>query len=203
MTTPALRASAPDSPSPGRARRPRPSPRPLPFRLLLPAPAVLGFVALLALLGALSYAVGSAAGPVAPGLHPADRTRPGTTDPSGNDRDGTPNMPGMRGMSAKSAERPRGARDVLTVRDALGARDVLGARGGLGARATRDVGAMGDVLAARDALGARDVLGARGGLGARGVPDARGALRAVPSRGITATAPPLSSPTHTATGARR
>ncbi|MFJ5678943.1 hypothetical protein [Streptomyces sp. NPDC093097] len=107
MTTPELAASPPASPSASpadRARRGSPAARPLPFRRLLPAPSVLGFVALLALLCGLSYAVGSAVGPVAPGLHPADRSRPGSSEPSGGGGPGgMPGMPGMQGMRGASA----------------------------------------------------------------------------------------------------
>ncbi|MFF1721514.1 hypothetical protein [Streptomyces sviceus] len=38
-------------------------------RRLLPPPALCGFLLLLALVFSVSYAVGSAAGPVAPGIH--------------------------------------------------------------------------------------------------------------------------------------
>ncbi|MFJ6504442.1 hypothetical protein [Streptomyces sp. NPDC091879] len=52
-------------------------------------PALAGFLLLLALAFWASYAVGSAAGPVAPGLH-GTRTGSGTGDGSG----GMENMPG-------------------------------------------------------------------------------------------------------------
>ncbi|MHA5053713.1 hypothetical protein [Streptomyces sp. SD15] len=39
------------------------------LRKLLPPPALCGFLLLLALMFTVSYAVGAAAGPVAPGLH--------------------------------------------------------------------------------------------------------------------------------------
>ncbi|MFJ9852180.1 hypothetical protein [Streptomyces sp. NPDC101150] len=60
---------------------------------LLPARPVIGFVALLVVLFALSYGAGAAAGPVAPGLHPAGDAR--TPEP-GPARDG--DMGGMHGM---------------------------------------------------------------------------------------------------------
>ncbi|NGO12662.1 hypothetical protein G5C60_34895 [Streptomyces sp. HC44] len=41
----------------------------LTLRKLLPPPALCGFLLLLALMFAASYAVGTAAGPVAPGMH--------------------------------------------------------------------------------------------------------------------------------------
>ncbi|ANZ20307.1 hypothetical protein [Streptomyces noursei] len=91
MTTPAT--SAPD-----RGRRLRPPVSVLPLRLL-PARSVLGFLALLALLFVLAYAVGGAVGPVAPGLRPDDR--PGTTEPAGD----SGGMPGMAGMTALGARR--------------------------------------------------------------------------------------------------
>ncbi|MFG2288429.1 hypothetical protein ACGFOU_20480 [Streptomyces sp. NPDC048595] len=67
---------------------------------LLPARPVIGFIALLAVLFALSYAAGALAGPVAPGLHPAGGTRPPGTAPA-DDGD----MGGMHGMGA-GAPRP-------------------------------------------------------------------------------------------------
>ncbi|MFE0188453.1 hypothetical protein [Streptomyces sp. NPDC059008] len=67
---------------------------------LLPARPVIGFIALLALLFALSYAAGALAGPVAPGLHPAGGTRaPGTAPADDGD------MGQMHGMGA-GAPRP-------------------------------------------------------------------------------------------------
>lgn len=54
---------------------------------------VLGFAALLALLFAVSYLVGQAAGPVAPGMHGVNRD-------SGNSRN-APEMPGMNGMEMR------------------------------------------------------------------------------------------------------
>lgn len=81
------------------ADRTRPSLPPAVQRLL-PARAVIGFVTLLAALFALSYAAGAAAGPVAPGLHPAGGTRTGGPAPAdGGDMDG------MHGMGA-GAPRP-------------------------------------------------------------------------------------------------
>lgn len=67
---------------------------------LLPARPVFGFLVLLALLGTLSYAVGAAAGPVAPDLHPAGGTRTGGGTPA-DDGD----MGGMHGMGG-AAPRP-------------------------------------------------------------------------------------------------
>ncbi|MGW7574371.1 hypothetical protein [Streptomyces sp. NPDC054765] len=81
------------------ADRARPSARQAVQRLL-PAPPVLAFLLLLALLGTLSYAAGAAAGPVAPDLHPAGGTRTGGGTP---DDDG--DMGGMHGMDA-AAPRP-------------------------------------------------------------------------------------------------
>ncbi|MFE1173951.1 hypothetical protein [Streptomyces sp. NPDC058773] len=67
---------------------------------LLPAPSVIGFLALLVVLGMLSYAAGAAAGPVAPGLRPDGGTGPGQSTPA-DDGD----MGGMHGMGA-AAPRP-------------------------------------------------------------------------------------------------
>ncbi|REK90855.1 hypothetical protein DY245_07665 [Streptomyces inhibens] len=69
-------------------------------RRLLPARSVIGFIALLTALFALSYAAGAVAGPVAPGLHPAGGTRTGGSTPA-DDGD----MGGMHGMGA-GAPRP-------------------------------------------------------------------------------------------------
>ncbi|MFE6740296.1 hypothetical protein [Streptomyces tubercidicus] len=65
---------------------------------LLPAPSVLGFLVLLVALGMLSYAAGTAVGPVAPGLRPGV-TRTGESTPDDGD------MGGMHGMGA-GAPRP-------------------------------------------------------------------------------------------------
>ncbi|GFE26614.1 hypothetical protein RB199_01345 [Streptomyces libani] len=67
---------------------------------LLPARSVIGFLALLVVLGMLSYAAGTAAGPVAPGLRPAGGVRTGESTPA-DDGD----MGGMHGMGAP-APRP-------------------------------------------------------------------------------------------------
>lgn len=66
----------------------------------LPARPVLGFLALLVVLGTLSYAVGTAVGPVAPGLRPA-----GGSGSGGGAPDGGGGMGGMHGMGA-AAPRP-------------------------------------------------------------------------------------------------
>ncbi|MFF1677121.1 hypothetical protein [Streptomyces sp. NPDC058256] len=42
------------------------------FRKLAPPPVLVGFLLLLVLIFAVSYAVGAAAGPVAPGIHGTD-----------------------------------------------------------------------------------------------------------------------------------
>ncbi|MEU9284326.1 hypothetical protein AB0D57_06240 [Streptomyces sp. NPDC048275] len=52
------------------------------LRKLLPPPALCGFLLLLALMFTVSYAVGSTAGPVAPGLH-GTNTGGGNGDGSG------------------------------------------------------------------------------------------------------------------------
>ncbi|MFD1663077.1 hypothetical protein ACFSL4_34135 [Streptomyces caeni] len=46
-----------------------PSGVPVTLRRLVPPPALAGFLLLLALVFAVSYAVGAGAGPVAPGMH--------------------------------------------------------------------------------------------------------------------------------------
>ncbi|MFJ6728011.1 MULTISPECIES: hypothetical protein [unclassified Streptomyces] len=66
------------------------------LRRFLPPPALCGFLLLLVLLGAFSYAVGSTAGPVAPGMHGTGDTGGGGGGHDGGDGDGgTDDMPGM------------------------------------------------------------------------------------------------------------
>ncbi|WP_328324583.1 MULTISPECIES: hypothetical protein [unclassified Streptomyces] len=59
-------------------------------RRLLPAPALYGLLLLLVVFS-VSYAVGSAAGPVAPGMHGTGRTG----SDGGNDGGGMDDVPGM------------------------------------------------------------------------------------------------------------
>ncbi|MFE7974472.1 hypothetical protein [Streptomyces shenzhenensis] len=70
-------------------------------RSLLPPPALCGFLLLLVLVFSVSYAVGAAAGPVAPGLH-------GTGSSGGGGRDDVPGTDGgmedMPGMSHGNGE---------------------------------------------------------------------------------------------------
>ena len=74
-----------DSPRPAAAR---------PRAVWLPPPALCGFL-LLALMFAASYAVGDAAGPVAPGIHRTG-TAPGDgTGSGGSGGGGAPDMEGM------------------------------------------------------------------------------------------------------------
>ncbi|MEU3355378.1 hypothetical protein [Streptomyces sp. NPDC037389] len=61
---------------------------------LRPYATLAGFVLLLAVLFGVSYAAGSAAGPVAPGLHRVGGATPGSGSGSGTDG----NMGGMPGM---------------------------------------------------------------------------------------------------------
>ncbi|MFC9843274.1 hypothetical protein ACFWFF_34005 [Streptomyces sp. NPDC060223] len=61
-------------------------------REFLPPPALCGFVLLLALIFTVSYAAGSAAGPVAPAIH-----RTGTGNGDGGDGDMGEDMGGMHG----------------------------------------------------------------------------------------------------------
>ncbi|MFJ3308248.1 hypothetical protein ACIPSA_35240 [Streptomyces sp. NPDC086549] len=65
-------------------------------RTLMPPPALCGFLLLLALVFSVSYAVGTAAGPVAPGIH---GTGAGGDSGSsgGGGAGGTGGMPGMHG----------------------------------------------------------------------------------------------------------
>ncbi|SDE58802.1 hypothetical protein [Streptomyces griseoaurantiacus] len=68
-------------------------------RRLLPAPALCGFLLLLALVFSVSYAAGSAAGPVAPGMHGT-----GSTGSSGGSDGGGGGMDDMPGMGHGSVE---------------------------------------------------------------------------------------------------
>ncbi|MGW0768956.1 hypothetical protein [Streptomyces sp. NPDC002676] len=63
-------------------------------RKLVPPPALCGFLLLLALMFAVSYAVGAAAGPVAPGMHGTGTSR-GDGDSGGGG--GTDDMGDMHG----------------------------------------------------------------------------------------------------------
>ncbi|MEU9122644.1 hypothetical protein AB0C96_22735 [Streptomyces sp. NPDC048506] len=85
------------SSSPADLSRPQ---RPYAVARLLPARPVVAFIALLAVLFALSYGAGALAGPVAPGLHPAGGTRTGPNTPADEG-----DMGGMHGMGA-GAPRP-------------------------------------------------------------------------------------------------
>ncbi|WP_314178471.1 hypothetical protein [Streptomyces winkii] len=71
-----------------------------PFRRWLPAPSVAGFVLLLAMLFALSYAAGSSAGPVAPGMRPVHGGS-GGSEPGGHEE--------MRGTHGLGLPAPQGA----------------------------------------------------------------------------------------------
>ncbi|MFF7551514.1 hypothetical protein ACFZA9_01285 [Streptomyces olivaceus] len=77
---------------------PVPRPAGMTARSLLPPAALYGFVLLLVLVFALSYAAGSAAGPVAPGMHGTSGSGSGgggDDDPSGTGG-GMEDMPGMQ-----------------------------------------------------------------------------------------------------------
>ncbi|WP_330286940.1 hypothetical protein [Streptomyces sp. NBC_00576] len=67
------------------------------LRTAAPPPALCGFLLLLALIFTVSYAVGTASGPVAPGMH---GTGTGTSGDGGGAGDvgGTGDMGGMDGM---------------------------------------------------------------------------------------------------------
>lgn len=67
-------------------------------RELTPPPALCGFLLLLVLIFSVSYAVGSAAGPVAPGMHGTGTPTGGGTG-GGGDGDGG-GMSGMHGGGA-------------------------------------------------------------------------------------------------------
>ncbi|MEU4999986.1 hypothetical protein [Streptomyces sp. NPDC021622] len=60
-----------------------------------PAAAMTGFAALLVVIFAVAYATGSAAGPVAPGLHPGQEQSAGTGDEDSGGGGGTDD--GMEG----------------------------------------------------------------------------------------------------------
>ncbi|MEV6833368.1 hypothetical protein AB0N17_02365 [Streptomyces sp. NPDC051133] len=64
------------------------------LRKLVPPPALCGFLLLLALMFTVSYAVGAAAGPVAPGMHGTGTSR-GDGDPGRGG--GTDDMGDMHG----------------------------------------------------------------------------------------------------------
>ncbi|MEH0430342.1 hypothetical protein QBB34_29325 [Streptomyces stelliscabiei] len=65
-------------------------------RRLLPPPALCGFLLLLALAFSVSYAVGSAAGPVAPGMHGTGSAGTGSGEKEGGGSGGgMEDMPGM------------------------------------------------------------------------------------------------------------
>ncbi|MES5820599.1 hypothetical protein [Streptomyces sp. RG80] len=68
------------------------------LRKSAPPPALCGFLLLLALIFAVSYGVGAAAGPVAPGMHGTAGT-PGDGDGDGDSGGGggMEDMPGMDG----------------------------------------------------------------------------------------------------------
>nr|WP_233273537.1 hypothetical protein [Streptomyces broussonetiae] len=63
------------------------------LRKATPPPALCGFLLLLALIFTVSYAVGTAAGPVAPGMHGSGTSRDG----GGAGGGGTDEMGGMQG----------------------------------------------------------------------------------------------------------
>ncbi|MFJ9539837.1 hypothetical protein ACIRPX_21560 [Streptomyces sp. NPDC101225] len=68
-------------------------------RRWMPPPALCGFLLLLALVFSVSYAVGSAVGPVAPGLHST-----GTTEGGGGSDGNGGGMDDMPGMGHGSGE---------------------------------------------------------------------------------------------------
>ncbi|MDT6983485.1 hypothetical protein ACFSUJ_30900 [Streptomyces lusitanus] len=74
------------------------SPRPVGVtaRRFLPPPALCGFLLLLVLLFGASYAVGTASGPVAPGMHGTGGTGGGGGDGTSGTGGDTGDMPGMR-----------------------------------------------------------------------------------------------------------
>ncbi|MFD8867994.1 hypothetical protein ACFV1F_27190 [Streptomyces sp. NPDC059590] len=84
-----------------------PSPeRRVAVRRLAPPPALLGFLVLLGLLFAASYAVGAAAGPVAPWMRPSSPSGTAPGDGGGGGDEGGDGGGGMHGMAA----RPGGGR---------------------------------------------------------------------------------------------
>ncbi|MFF5967707.1 hypothetical protein ACFY64_29070 [Streptomyces collinus] len=78
--------------------RQSPAAPPALLRKLVPPPALCGFLLLLVCVFAVSYAVGSAAGPVAPGMHGTGTSRSGDGGGGGDEGDGgMDGMPGMHG----------------------------------------------------------------------------------------------------------
>lgn len=71
------------------------------LRRMLPAPSVAGFAVLLAVLFALSYAAGSFAGPVAPGMRPVHG---GEDTPRTGEHGGMDGMNGTHGLKAPSRQ---------------------------------------------------------------------------------------------------
>ncbi|WP_030987688.1 hypothetical protein [Streptomyces sp. NRRL S-1813] len=67
------------------------------LRRMAPPPALCGFLLLLALMFAVSYAVGAAAGPVAPGMHGTETSRGGLDDGGAGSGTDTGGMGGMHG----------------------------------------------------------------------------------------------------------
>ncbi|MCL7381259.1 hypothetical protein [Streptomyces sp. 35G-GA-8] len=66
------------------------------LRRCVPPPALTGFLVLLMVLFGVSYAVGSAVGPVAPGMHSTDTGPQDSSDsPRGGDADDMGDMGGM------------------------------------------------------------------------------------------------------------
>ncbi|MGP4090438.1 hypothetical protein [Streptomyces sp. KR55] len=67
------------------------------LRRLAPPPALCGFLLLLTLVFTVSYAVGSTAGPVAPGMRPSGTSNGVEDDPGTGTDTETDEMPGMGG----------------------------------------------------------------------------------------------------------
>ncbi|WP_326615871.1 hypothetical protein OG863_01415 [Streptomyces decoyicus] len=67
------------------------------LRRMAPPPALCGFLLLLALMFSVSYAVGAAAGPVAPGMHGTESSRGGLDDGGAGSGTDTGGMGGMHG----------------------------------------------------------------------------------------------------------
>ncbi|MFD4525735.1 hypothetical protein ACFWP7_17755 [Streptomyces sp. NPDC058470] len=82
--------------TPGNSSFPGPDSCGVTSRKFIPPPALCGFVLLLALLFSVSYAAGSAAGPVAPAMH-GTGTGTGTKDGGGGDGDMSEDMGDMYG----------------------------------------------------------------------------------------------------------
>lgn len=75
-------------------------------RRLLPPPALCGFLLLLVLVFSVSYAVGSVAGPVAPGMRGTGSAETGTGGDNGTGGGGSGGMDDMTGSDGSEQDMP-------------------------------------------------------------------------------------------------